>query len=764
LALTRFDPSYWLVDYNSPMVATAIAQTGAPGQSDTFFVACLFRTAGDLAAIKWYSLDGSSHPLYRYETNIDYSGASWAFDFVIQGSLIPIDQLNGLTLTVTTTDNATHEVRLWNYLSSGNATAGRITLNFPSVLAGFTPTTPIDWAHVQLLQINLVPVGYVARSAAPIAEVQASLTISNMAVTGPSLAQDLSPRPAHTLRMTDDLDDSGYLVPRRIARQVALLGYRTWYNFYVGTGHFHQISWSSGDGRFIVDPSKPVVCWPVQVWFANFLAELAANGFSSFIVAISFEILASLIPTAWQQYDAGGNPAHSGYTPPSAFITPSNPDPLNYIVRCFNWFNSAIFGAGVQPYDQLGEWWWWDQSFTTHEPAFYDAYTVAAYFAQTGYPVPTPYLTSISAPTDLATQNFLAWLARQLGAAMLYVRDQVRLTYPGIPVTVLLYTPQVLSTPILTTVNLPPQIQYPAFSLLQLEDYDWVTSGRWSDHARTWGVQTEFGYPASATTYFTGFVQYQIDGAVFWPRIWTAAYDGFAHGVETWVWARPEVFRDGIVWPVAAAPIPAPSALSPCALTFPSLPGLAWNVVKTPIWQTRIQRAVSGREYRTADWPWPLWAFTLTYEFVRDQAARGYDELHQLAGFFLECQGAATPFCFLDPNDNTVTNGAIGTGDGATLSFQLARNYGGFSVPVVAADPGNIALFWNGAPQIGNWSVDAGSGIAAFTSPPPAGVAITATFTFHFRCRFTLDAAEFEEFLQQLWTVKKLTLLTAPGR
>ena len=31
------------------------------------------------------------------------------------------------------------------------------------------------------------------------------------------------------------------------------------------------------------------------------------------------------------------------------------------------------------------------------------------------------------------------------------------------------------------------------------------------------------------------------------------------------------------------------------ALIFPALPGLAWNVTKTPTFQTRIQRAVSGQ-------------------------------------------------------------------------------------------------------------------------------------------------------------------------
>ena len=63
------------------------------------------------------------------------------------------------------------------------------------------------------------------------------------------------------------------------------------------------------------------------------------------------------------------------------------------------------------------------------------------------------------------------------------------------------------------------------------------------------------------------------------------------------------------------------------ALIFPTLPGLAWSVTKTPTFQTRIQRAASGRESRALDYPYPLWQFALVYDFLRDDPAAGYDEL-----------------------------------------------------------------------------------------------------------------------------------------
>ncbi len=80
------------------------------------------------------------------------------------------------------------------------------------------------------------------------------------------------------------------------------------------------------------------------------------------------------------------------------------------------------------------------------------------------------------------------------------------------------------------------------------------------------------------------------------------------------------------------------------ALIFPTLPGLAWSVTKTPTFQTRIQRAASGRELRALDYPYPLWQFALVYDFLRDDPAAGYDELRTLLGFFMLCQGAFAHF------------------------------------------------------------------------------------------------------------------------
>ena len=202
------------------------------------------------------------------------------------------------------------------------------------------------------------------------------------------------------------------------------------------------------------------------------------------------------------------------------------------------------------------------------------------------------------------------------------------------------------------------------------------------------------------------------------------------------------------------------------ALIFPALPGLAWSVTKTPTFQTRIQRAASGRELRALDYPYPLWQFALVYDFLRDNPAAGYDELRTLVGFFLLCQGAFGTFLFQDPSDFQVTGQQIGIGDASNAAFQLQRAMGstlpggGFFEPIIAP---NIvsAIYLNGVTQNpATYSVDSSTGMVTLSTPPGSGQIITADFSYYFRCRFIDDKYDFENFMYRLWQLKKLTFIS----
>jgi uncharacterized protein (TIGR02217 family) len=199
---------------------------------------------------------------------------------------------------------------------------------------------------------------------------------------------------------------------------------------------------------------------------------------------------------------------------------------------------------------------------------------------------------------------------------------------------------------------------------------------------------------------------------------------------------------------------------------FPSLPGLAWSVTKTPTFQTRIQRAVSGRELRALDYPYPLWQFTLVFDLLRDDPAAGYDELRTLMGFFMLCQGAYGTFLFQDPSDHQVIGQQIGIGNASTAVFQLQRTMGaalpggGFPEPVVAPNV-VTAVYLDGITQSsGAYTVDPNTGLLTFDTAPESGLIITADYSYYFRCRFIDDSYAFENFMFQLWQLKKLTFIS----
>jgi len=168
------------------------------------------------------------------------------------------------------------------------------------------------------------------------------------------------------------------------------------------------------------------------------------------------------------------------------------------------------------------------------------------------------------------------------------------------------------------------------------------------------------------------------------------------------------------------------------ALIFPALPGLSWSVTKTPTFQTRIQRAVSGRELRALDYPYPLWQFALVYDFLRDNPAAGYDELRTLLGFFMLCQGGFGTFLFQDPSDWQVSGQQIGMGYASTPTFQLQRTMsatlpgGGFSEPITAPNVVRAIYFTGITQNPATYGVDATTGLVTFQTAPGSELIITA--------------------------------------
>lgn len=192
----------------------------------------------------------------------------------------------------------------------------------------------------------------------------------------------------------------------------------------------------------------------------------------------------------------------------------------------------------------------------------------------------------------------------------------------------------------------------------------------------------------------------------------------------------------------------------------PSLPGLEWNSKKTPMFRTKIQSSVSGKELRSSFMAYPLWKYRLSYAVLRSAAE--YAELQNLLGFFLSRRGSFDSFLYTDPDDNSVTDQSFGTGDATTASFQLVRTLGGFAEPVQNLN-GAPTLKVAGVTKTAGTHYNIGStGIVVFTAGniPTAGQALTWTGSYYIRVRFLQDESEFNQFLYQLFDLKKLEFIS----
>lgn len=191
-------------------------------------------------------------------------------------------------------------------------------------------------------------------------------------------------------------------------------------------------------------------------------------------------------------------------------------------------------------------------------------------------------------------------------------------------------------------------------------------------------------------------------------------------------------------------------------LVFPSLPGLAWGVQRTAVWNSRVQKSVSGKRQAVQYMSYPLYRWTLSFNVLREFGA--YDELSTLQGFFNSMAGQVDTFLFADPHDASVTvPQAIGTGNGTNKNFQLIRSYGGYIEPVQS--PNTYIVYLDGVAQTAGTHYTINStGVVVFVAAPGAGVVVSWTGTFRFRCAFTSDTMDFiNQDGVDIWKSNKIT-------
>ena len=193
-------------------------------------------------------------------------------------------------------------------------------------------------------------------------------------------------------------------------------------------------------------------------------------------------------------------------------------------------------------------------------------------------------------------------------------------------------------------------------------------------------------------------------------------------------------------------------------LVFPQLPGQGWSVFRRPTFGVQLRTSPSQREVSSILMDKCYYEFDLSYDMLRQRT--GFTELVQIEGLFLAMRGSYDYFFFTDPSSYRVTNGGIGTGDGSNTVFVLGRNTGPSYFEAVGYLNQMTAVYVDGVevdPADYRFSAP---NIIVFDTAPGDGLAVTATFTYYFLCRFGQDSQEYEQFMYRLHQLNSLTLKT----
>jgi uncharacterized protein (TIGR02217 family) len=736
--IKRFDPRFWTVNFPRPMMAAVT--TTAP---DALRVDAVFYKANDLAGLIWDAVDSADHPLLAYETSRDFRGCVLRFRWQSTG-LMPLDAINGPTLTIEGRDASgaakSWFVRLWNY-ASGTPDDAVVTLDFDALQGGFAlpaEADPVFAGDIDRLFISLVPPGFTGVDQLLPTAANAFVTLSEMTCEGPGSVLDIGDVmvPAHGLSIATGYDDSYNLTPARLLRNALQLGYRGAINHYVGMSHYFRLE-TSGGGLY-ASLTGGALNGPCAAWHADFAVRAKALGYG-FIASLSYELFDAHCWNDWKQRAYNGDPAQTGWVPPSALLSPANTSAMDYLKAVARSFVQIAVTAGHAPRFQVGEPWWWIMA--DGRICIYDT---AAKAALGGNPVEIP---NVRAALTAAQKALLDAAGAILANSTLALVAAVRLDHPTCESLILVYLPTVLdaAAPEVQRANVPLGWAAPAFDVLQLEDYDWVTTGNIGASARgVAAMETRLGYPVEDQHYLSGFVLNNADKAQ-WPLIDAAADVARARGVAaTYVWALPQVMRDGFIhFDEGEGALRAFDDVN-----FPLAIGR--NAQVSPGFSTAIVTTASGHEQRNMDWA------SARLHFDAGPGVRSDADLQTLIAFFRARRGAAKAFRFRDPYDHSsngmtgtpiATDQLLGTGDGVRTRFALMKTYGTGAEaerrPITRPVPGTVVVAVNGTLMPTGWSQLAG-GVISFVLPPATGATVTAGFQFDVPVRFAEDSLEID--------------------
>lgn len=536
--------------------------------------------------------------------------------------------------------------------------------------------------------------------------------------------------PEHGLSMATGYDDGYNQTPARLVRQIHALGYRGLINHYVGMSHYFRLEQIAD--KHYVSLNSGALNEPCQIWHRAFAEEAKALGYE-LIFSLSYELFDAHCWNDWKQRAENGDPALTGWDPPSALLGPAHAGAMGYLQAVARAFVFILKEAGLPVHFQIGEPWWWIMP--DGRICLYDAAAIAAFGAlATSIP-------DIAGSKNAAQQSMLDRAGELLADSTAALVDAARDEAGDADFTsyLLVYLPTVLDAeaPEARRANVPLDWAAPAFDVLQLEDYDWVTSGNHGATRRAVPmIAGRLGYPEGAQHYFAGFVLNAADKAR-WREIEAAAMA--SNAVRRFVWALPQVARDGFTY-----------------FSFGEENGVqAFDDVLFPIeigreatasaeFSTHVVTSLSGHERRNSDWANARQSYDVGPGVASEEAVGA------LLTFFRARRGPAIGFRFADPFDHS-SNGVTGTpsvldqvlgdGDGIRTAFALVKSYGDAQIRrITRPRPESVLVAVDGEEAEG-WSL-ADGGVIVFDTAPASAAVVTAGFFFDVPVRFAEDRLE----------------------
>ncbi len=717
--VSRFDPRFWTVDFPRPMMASVV--TVGP---DALRVDAVFYRADDLAGVIWEAVDRFDHPLLQYETSRDFRDCRLRFRWRSSG-VMALDAINGPTLTIEGRDAAgvarSWYVRLWNY-AVGTPEDAVVSLDFGAMVGGYDLPEDSDpvWAgDIDRMFVSVVPPDYTEVDVPLAAPREGWVEWTDLVCEGPGSVLGIGDAvvPEHGVRIAGGYDDSYNLTPARVLRNALHLGYRGSITHYVGMSHYFRLE--RVGGGFYVSAAGGVLNAACAAWHRDFAGRAGALGFDV-IWSLSYELFDAHCWNDWKQRAADGAPALTGWEPPSTLLSPAHGGAMGYLQAVARAFMGIAVAAGLAPKFQVGEPWWWVMP--DGRPCFYDASAVAAFA-----PVEMASIRRSKTPAQIATLDAAGVCLAASTAALVAAAKGAA---PGCVSHLLTYLPTVLEAkaPEAKRANMPVGWASPAFDVLQLEDYDWVTAGDSASSAE--GVAVAFarlGYPVERQHYLSGFVL-RPDQAAEWGLIEAAAEVARVRGVaETFLWALPQVMRDGFVHFDTDGGDEVVDAFDD--VLFPLELGREAEVA--PGFSTAILTSAGGREARNAAWAEARTSYDV------GPGLRSETDIAVLLAFFRARMGAARGFRLRDPFDFDAVGEVVGVGDGVLRRFALVKSYGAMERRITRPVGGSVSVALGGV-GTSAFSLEAG-GWVVLDVAPAVGVVVTAEFAFDVPVRFAED-------------------------